>query len=216
MLKFVRPVIGAVALAGCLPAFADTVIIDDFVFNPPMIVTVGTPSFTGRAGQLEGTFNGDPFLTYCTDILQQFAFDSVYNNYSVIDGVTAWGAQKSSDLNRLMSLAILNGEPTSSAGSAVLQTAIWEIIFETSATYDFNAGTFKASSADIATQTALNAFLWGDVLGATITHTVDKLFSPTRQDFMVITPTPEPSTLGLMGAALIGITTMIRRRKAQA
>src|SRR6218665_1835874 len=138
----------AAALAVAAPAFADTVNLTGFTFPPGSSVTAGAPNYSGQAGQFTGTLNGNSFVTYCTDIEQSFSFNTNYTDYSVVDGVTAWGAAKSQDLDRAVSAFMTAGYPWDSATSATAQSVIWEIIYETSNTYDFSAGTFTVTSGD--------------------------------------------------------------------
>jgi hypothetical protein len=216
MLKIKPLALAAVAAVAMQAAHADTVIIDDFVFTPATSVTVASPNFSGPAGQFKGLLNGNSFVTYCTDLLQSFAFDTLYNNYSVVSGVTAWGATKANDLNKLMSAAINAGVPVNAAESAAIQAAVWEVLYETSGTYDLGAGSFTATSSDLATQGSINSVNWAGIMAGPVTHTVDQLYSRENQDFLVITQIPEPGTYALMLAGLAAVVGVARRRRQEA
>lgn len=202
----------AAALAAATPSFADTVTLSDYTFGPASKVTVSSPDYSGRAGQFTGLLNGNSFVTYCTDLLQNLKFDVEYTDYSVVSGVTAWGAAKSADLDRAMSAFALAGYPVDANTSAAAQSIIWEILYETSGSYDFSAGSFQVSSSNAGLTTVLGQIDWSDLPSVPIVVHADQLFSPTRQDLLVVTVVPEPGTYALMLAGLAGIGFVAQRR----
>lgn len=206
----------AAALAVTAPAFADTVNLSGFTFTPATSVTVSSPNYSGQAGQFTGLLNGSSFLTYCTDLSQTFSFNTNYTDYTVVDGATVWGAQRSLDLDRWISWLDQGGLPIDAAMSAASQAAVWEILYETSGTYDLAAGSFKATSGDAPTQAYLNTVNWAGLSTVAVTLHVDQLYSREHQDFMVTTPVPEPSTYALFAAGLAGIGFVARRRSRRA
>jgi hypothetical protein len=208
----------ALGFTAATSAQADTVNLSNFTFLPAVSISVSTPNYSGQAGQFSGHLNGNSFVTYCTELTQSFYFNTTYNDYSVVDGATAWGATRSQALNHLMSAANFYAVPTDAAQSAAVQAAVWEVLYETSGTYDLNAGTFKATSANLTTQgylSALNASTWANLPNVPITHKVDQLYSPGQQNFMVITSVPEPESYAMLLAGLGLIGTIARRRSQQ-
>lgn len=205
----------AAALACSAPAFADSVLIDDFVFTPAMPLSVGSPSYSGPAGQFKGLLNGNSFVTYCTDLSQTFQFDVLYTDYTVVGGAAVWGPSKSLVMDKLMSAAIASAVPANSAQSAAVQAAVWEVLYETSGTYDLTAGTFTATSSDGTTNTLLGSVNWAGIMADPVTYHVDQLYSRSHRDFMVITQVPEPGTYALFAAGLAGIAFVARRRTRQ-
>lgn len=196
-------------------ASAETVRMSGFTFGSAQTLTVGSPNYTGSAGEFSGTLNGKSFMTFCTDLSQSFNFNTTYTDYSIVSGVTAWGAQKSLDLDRAFSAFAANSFPSDAVSSAVAQAVVWEIIYEApGAAYSFNSGAFHASSGDHATQSELNLVntLFSSLSSQAITVHANKLFSPNEQDFVVLTPVPEPSTYALMFGGLVGIGFFARRR----
>lgn len=212
MLKLKSLALVAALLANAGPALADNIIIDDFAFTPGLPVTVSAPAYSGLAGQFAGLLKGNPFLTYSTDLLQSFEFDVLYPDYSVVDGVAAWGAQKSQDLERAISNFILFGNPTDNVQSAVTQTIIWEILYENPINgYDFASGSFTAISGDGAVQALLNGVNWAALPLQQVTHSVDQLYSLEHQDFLVVNNrVPEPGSAMLL---LAGMAFVARRRQ---
>jgi hypothetical protein len=213
-----RSVVSSVA-AACLAlaasyAHADNVLINGFTFNPAVDISVATPNYSGPAGQFSGLLNGASFTTYCTDLLQPFSFGTLYTDYTTVDGVAAWGAQKSADLDRAFSAFAAAGAPLSASTSAVAQAIVWEILNETGPTYDLSSGSFAATSGDATAQSYFtnSAAIFAVIAATPITVHASQLYSRSEQDFVVLTPVPEPSTYALMLAGLAGIGFVARRR----
>jgi hypothetical protein len=211
----------ALALTATL-AHADVVQLNSYTFSLPNSPTSATslsvtsPSYTGGAGEFSGTLNGKSFTTFCTDLLQNFYFGTSYSNYSVVSGVSAWGSAKSQELDHVMSYLMGAGAPHDANSSALAQALVWEVIYENSANYDLSSGTFKSSSTNSAMQSALSSLSWATIDATPISYHVDKLYSATNQDFMVVTQAlPEPSSIALVAAALLGLVAAGRRRASR-
>lgn len=209
----------ATAVAASGGAIADTVNLSGFTFDPASPLTVAVPGYSGPAGQFSGTLNGDSFVTYCTDLAQSFSFNVDYSDYSIVDGVTAWGASRSLALDKAMSAVVGNGWPGHTAGSAVIQAAVWEILYETSGSYGFGSGTFTATSADAAVQsnlTSADPWVWDWLPSVAVTVHASQLYSREHQDFLTLSPVPEPGTYALLLAGLGAIGFVARRRAPRA
>jgi len=209
-ISFARAALAAGLLVGAAAAHADTVTLTDYTYAPATAVTVGAPSYSGGAGQFSGFLNGASFTTYCTELTQDLFFGETYTDYSVVDGVTAWGAAKATMLGQLLTAVAQQSYVSNADKSAVIQAAIWEIIYESSGSYGFGSGTFTATST-----APLGDINWAGFAGAPSLYKVDQLHSEGHQDLLVITAVPEPSTYALMLAGLAGIGFVARRRTQQ-
>lgn len=218
--RFMVRSIAAVAVSAALaaPALADTVQLNSYTYGGPSTVSVGAPNHSGGAGQFSGFLNGNAFVTFCTEIGQEFDFNTTYNNYSVVGGVAAWGASKATAINQLLSYAAsaLPPLPNNQDNSAAVQSAVWEILNETGPSYGFTTGSFKAISGTAATQAALTALdgVWATLGTQTITVYADQLKSSTNQDFLVMAPVPEPETYAMLLAGLGIVGAVARRRRS--
>jgi hypothetical protein len=225
-MKFL-PLVGALAIAS--PAFAITVNMTDFTFTPPSVVTVNDSTDTannygGVAGQFSGTMPsadggsarsasataGASFTAYCVELSQNFAFGVDYD-YTMVSGLSYFGAEKASDLSRLFFAAqdfVVDG-----ITSSALQAAIWEIVYEDASSYDLGSGTFTGSGNAGAFAT-VNSFLENLDSYSDAYYQLGVLVNGQRQNFVVPTPVPEPGTWALMAAGLGALGFVARRRKA--
>jgi hypothetical protein len=219
----------AITLSACLvagTASAAPLILTDFSFTPAKSITThdtlnSSHNRTGSAGQFTGTYDASAFVTFCADLAQTFNFNTLYNDYTVVNGITAFGASKSMDIDRVMSYFLDTGYPTDSVESAVAQATIWEVLYETGS-YGFTTGNMTISSSNGATQSELTTFdssFWASFAAIPVTHHFDQLFSASHQDFLIERippppPAPEPGMLSLLGLGLIGLTRSLRRKQA--
>jgi PEP-CTERM motif len=199
-------------------AQATTVQLNDFVFSPASSLSVSAPSYSGQAGEFKGSLDGNAFTTFCADLLQSFNWSQSYSDYSVINGVSAWGAARATLLGQLMTFAISTNFITDAAHSAAIQAGIWEILYETTNTapHSFATGDFQVSGGDPAATAALALIDWNAIAGISSTVDVSQLFSPNEQDFIVLSvrsiTVPEPPAYALMLIALAALGFVTRRR----
>ena len=125
------------------------------------------------AGQYTATFNEAEFQAWCAEKLQYLHFGETIE-YTFIDGTTAWGVEKTDQLDRLLSWAM----PTNTTESYAVQQDIWTILA---------GGTGLLNVGDT----------------AVTVHTY-QLHNSTKQDLVVPFPINEPVSLLLVGLAMVG------------
>ena len=223
-----RHLLSTFATAACLAlcavqAQADTVRLTDYTYTPSKSVnvqidlagSVNDMSYGGGAGEFKGTLNGNSFKTYCLDLYESFYFNTTYTDYHL----AALAPAKAFDIGRLITQ--YRGDVDTSLEAAAFQVALWEILYETSATYSLTGGAFMETASNNGVRTLAQG--WLSNLGSVSNVNVFKLESLGRydnrqnwvkghQDFLVTTPVPEPSTNALMVAGLLGIGFVVRRR----
>jgi len=131
------------------------------------------------------------------------------------------GAAKAESLAKLVTRAlggsISNAFSLSATQQVALQMAVWEIVYETSGTFDVLLGNFSTSAGipnygtDNSGATAqANTWLTG-LAGFTAAENLYALTLDGTQDFLV--QTPLPAAVWLLGSGLLGLFGISRRRQ---
>jgi len=169
----------------------------------------GQGSETVYIGGYSTVVNGGPsFVSYCVDLKQSLDFNKpAYLDYTSTSGPLSPPAN-SHALGNLFAAA---GPVLTPLKSAALQLAVWEVLYETTGTYNVTSGSASFSAAPTV-QTEANIFLAH--MGSDSVP-LQYYVSPTHQDVVTPTPVPEPSPMLMlsMGLGLLGIFKLNKQRK---
>lgn len=224
----IKTAVLAVAVAGLFAAqsaAADTLTFGGFsngsvaatVYNTPTAPVGGNPTSVSAGGfNMTNTTAGGTFQAWCVDIFSWLSSPTSYTNVSGAGfyGTTTTGVRQVSDLEALATryLPSVTGNATN---SAAFQLAVWEIVNESSGTYNIASGSFHATSAAAATAaTMLSGLTLATTNTAQILSVWKETGSPT-QDLAVFAPVPEPDTYAMMLAGLGLIGFIVRQRKKE-
>ena len=182
---------------------------------------VRTGSF--MAGELEWQWVGtapsgfaQQFYSYCIDVSQNLTDPQTVTARSTDDftnGVTD-GGSKAAWLFNTYAAGIRSNTNTSGANiqAAALQVAIWEAMYDTTA--NLGGGAFilnTTGSIRTQAQTYLTSLYTPGGFNTGVA-TVLEVIAPNRGQDQIVARVAEPSTLMLMGVALLAFTRKVRRR----
>ncbi len=196
---------------------ANTVVLHGFTNGYEAIDTTLT-GYVG-VGRFGGELDGSPansFSTYCTDLYQSFNWNTPYTDYSAAANGSAHGFSLS-QANLLGKLYTAAG-PQGTLGhdqTVAFQLAVWEITHDIHPV-SISSGQFAREAGGSATQINL-ANSWLTAVhspGAGSSYQVQRLYSPTQQDFILYAAVPEPSTYALLLAGL-GVVGWVSRRRSK-
>lgn len=153
--------------------------------NVPITVISTGFTFPGPSyGQYKSTGPDGDFVSWCAERLQHFRFGQPVE-YTLLDGVEAWGSAISTNLDHLFSAF---PTITNSAESMRVQEQAWSIL----------AGSAPSS----------------EILATPVTHHAQLLHNTNYQDLIFIRPLsvdePMPALLLVLGLSLITVWRMLK------
>ncbi|MFZ4285918.1 PEP-CTERM sorting domain-containing protein [Variovorax sp. HJSM1_2] len=224
--KSVRIFAIAAAWAGMsVSAQATTLAYNGMAYGSEVVALSNTsPSYNSTVNAGEMRFVRDDagvissILAYCVDIFQPAT--SSAQQYTLVDGLSYFGTQKSDALGRLFTeFDIWNaGTSVTAHESAAMQLAVWEIVNETAAvggkaSYNLSDGNFSAIGATSGTVALAQGWLDGLETTHDNWYSVSAYKNASFQDYLALNRVPEPGSVALMFAGLAALGFTSRRRK---
>ena len=193
-------------------------------------VHISSPlSVNAQAGgfALKGDISGDSalesFTAWCVDITKSI---NLGYSYTVTNGTSLMTPTQIGNIQKLFNTALTGLNLTSAANSAGFQLALWELVYETGATFNVSSGGFAATSGNASAITVANSLLAGLLGPKTGNYTLSFLESYRHGSQNLVTgtpgkdeipPVPVPAAGLLLFSALGGAGLMSRlRRRATA
>jgi len=191
----------------------------------------GEMSFTVTAATPNGDLGGNPFYglgpngsgqtinAFCIDLMHYVSNGATYDVQAL-----ASAAVSSGEALKLSELAFLHltDSRTSSVKSSAFQAAVWEIVYETSASYDLDSGSFSVTGLGSGAGSVHNlAESWLAGLGSASSTLGDYALintSGTSQNYAYLitgtgnTSVPEPVTMISGFLAVAGLGAYVRRK----
>lgn len=176
MFNILRGALGATAVLSCLAVAAPSEAVtltkqnaaDTFDGGGRLSVTLkgGPRDVSALAGGFRVTDGAENFIAWCLDIATNLSLPSDYSTTSTpfLASIGAFSATVTSNIQKLFDTSYSTLDLDSNKQSGAFQLALWEILYETSGTFDLTAGTFYQSRTGTAQDHAeglANSFLTG-------------------------------------------------------
>ena len=190
-------------------------------------ITVNNSGSTHKvsAGGFRVTDGSSNFIAWCLDLANVISLPSPYSITQTPFSQTAgaFSASVQQNLQRLFNTVYSGLDLNNNAQSAGFQLALWEVIYEGKPNLNVQNGDFKWTAGSTAARNQANTFL-GMMNGPeTMQYNmtffesgVDKHNKQFSQNLVSVAPIPLPAAAWLLGAGLIGLVAVGRRRREDA
>jgi len=176
---------------------------------------------TVRAGAFRVTDGVSNFLAWCLDIANTLSLPAPYTITETPFAATtgALSATVQQNLTRLFNTAYTSVDVNNNAQSAGFQLALWEVVNE-GQTFDITDGDFRWIAGSTGARDLANSYLammtGPETMQFQLTFFesgVDAKGKQFSQNLVSVAPIPLPAGVWLLGAGLIGIAAVGRRRR---
>jgi len=210
---------GVLALSSATTASAVTVNVTyqgSDAFGSPNLSRYLSINSTGISGgvyagpfRLVGNNGFGNFVAFCVDLAQYLTSGNTYT----VSGSSKYGSSVDTNIDRLFT-SVYSSINTAIQGAA-FQVALWEIISDTSGSYNLAGGNFSVVNASYSSAVInqANSYLNGLTGAATGGYRLSFLQSDVGQDIVTISPVPLPAAAGMLGLGLVSLFGLRRRRR---
>jgi hypothetical protein len=210
---------GVIALSTATTALAATVNVTyqgSDAFGSPNLSRYLSINSTGISGgvyagpfRLVGSNGFGNFVAFCIDLAQYLTSGKDYS----VAGSSKFGSAVDANIDRLFT-SVYSSISTAVQGAA-FQVALWEIISDTSGSYNLAGGNFSVDNASYSASVIgqANQYLNGLATAGTGGYRLSFLQSSVGQDLVTISPVPLPAAAGMLGLGLASLFGLRRRRR---
>jgi hypothetical protein len=191
------------------PAYGGYVGTSGLTYSPPGV----TSSPLAGGIMMQNLTAGGSFAAWCVDIFTWLNNSASGTNYTLTPGANFYSGSpdKVLALERLASQHLASLSTVSDSGA--FQLAVWEIVYETGASYSLGTGAFQVGSATGGAIATANSWL-ASLGNSAPTMALSVWASGSSQDLAVFAaPVPEPEIYAMMIAGLGLLGFVARRRK---
>lgn len=179
-------------------------------------------SRTVRAGAFSVSDGVGNFLAWCLDIFNNVSLPAPYTitetPFSATTGT--FTASVVDNLTRLFNTAYTSVDVSNNAQAAGFQLALWEVITESDSSFDVTSGDFQWTGGSTGARDFANEYL-GMMSGPETEQFVLTFFesgvdaygNQFSQNLVSVAPIPLPAGVWLLGAGLLGLVAVGRRRR---